>query len=198
MSDKERQQSGLAARLRQLHVEVAKAEWKLRPEVLCHVNIPKPMHGLAPRVVLGGPWWRKTRLAAYASTDFHCVACGVSKYVAAYHKWLEGHEMYAVDYVKGRMKYLETVPLCHACHCYIHSGRMEHLLQAGQVTERKYRDVRAHGARILRAAGITAPKPYPGPFAPWGSWRLVIGRKHYPPLFASEAELAAHHNPIEE
>lgn len=63
---------------------------RTNPSILLHGNIPKPMHGTAPRVVLGQAWWNKERQAAYASTNYCCEACGVSKWEAQYHQWLEG------------------------------------------------------------------------------------------------------------
>jgi len=75
-----------------------RALWKLRPEVLLCPNVPKPMHGLAPRVVLGSAWWDETRQRAYRSTNYHCIACGVSRERAKYHQWMEGHELYSINY----------------------------------------------------------------------------------------------------
>src|SRR5678815_897106 len=79
---------------------------KLRPEILLQQQIPQPMHGVAPRTVLGDKWWNAERTAAYKSTAFHCLACGVHKSCAEYHKWLEAHEQYEIDYLLGRMTYL--------------------------------------------------------------------------------------------
>jgi len=140
---------------------------------------------LAPRVILGQRWWDETRQAAYASTAYHCVACGVSKIVAAYHQWLEGHELYEIDYAMGRMTYVETVPLCHLCHNYIHAGRLQAMLDSGEITQAKFTDVTLHGDRVLREVKLRRVEPYGGPFAEWKSWRLVIDGKEYKPVFKS-------------
>ncbi len=94
--------------------------WVRRPEVLLCPNTPKPLHGVVPREIYGQSWWNKTREAAYRSTNYHCLACGVHKYQAKHRQWLEGHELYEINYVEGTSTYIETVPLCHFCHNSIH------------------------------------------------------------------------------
>ena len=141
------------------------------------------MHGVAPRNVLGASWWDATRRAAYRSTAFHCAACGVWKGAAEYHRWLEGHELYEIDYPLGRMTYLETVPLCHFCHSYTHSGRLQALLERGEIHHAKYAAVMQHGDRVLTEAGLKFPAPYSGAVADWADWRLVLNGIEYPPKY---------------
>lgn len=167
--------------------------WVRRPEVLLGARVPQPMHGTAPRTVLGQKWWDAERRAAYQSTDFHCVACGVHKDLAACFRWLEAHETYVIDYAKGLMRYVEAVPLCHYCHNYIHAGRLQAMLDAGKIAHGKYAAVIQHGDRVLKQAGLTKIKPYSGPFAAWGKWRLAIGRRRYKGLFKNEAAWAKYH-----
>lgn len=163
-------------------------KWKRRPEILCLPNIPPPMYGLAPRVVLGQKWWDETRQEAYRSTDFHCIACGVHQYSARFHQWMEGHEVYDTDYLLGRLTYVETVPLCHSCHCFIHDGRLKWQLGLKEITATKYLMIMNHGRRVLKQAGIVKPPLYSGPVAEWEDWRLVVFDKEYKPLFASREE----------
>jgi hypothetical protein len=169
-----------------------KQEWKKRPEVLLCPQIPAPMHGVAPRVIMGDAWWNKVREAAYASTNYHCIACGVHKVNAQYHQWLEGHEIYEINYEKGLMKYVETVPLCTLCHNYIHTGRLQALLEAGRIHHAKCVAIIKHGDRVLREAGLKKPPLYNGRCAKWQDWRLQIGAAKYPPKFKSEKEWLEH------
>lgn len=173
--------------------------WTVKPELLLCPNIPKPMHGINPRTVLGTNWWNRERRAAYKSTAFHCEACGVHKSEAKLHRWLEGHEWYQIDYAKGRMKYVRTVPLCHYCHNFIHDGRLRRLLDEGLINHQKYAAILQHGEAVLRAAGLDRMARIDrdeeikqlignGRFAEWSKWRLVIGRKTYKPLFKSYKE----------
>lgn len=158
-----------------------KRNWTPRPQVLTHPNIPAPMHGLAPRVILGNKWWNETRRAAYQSTNYHCLACGVHKSKAKGRKYLDAHEAYLINYAVGRMEYAETIPLCQYCHNYIHSGRLAWLLSERKITQAKYASVIQHGDSVLAGAGLTR-KPYSsGPMAPWDSWRLVVFGIEYPP-----------------
>jgi hypothetical protein len=109
----------------------------------------------------------------------------VYKTAAAYHPWLEGHELYDTDFPAGRLTYLETVPLCHLCHCYVHPGRLQALLDRGEVKQAKFTDVMLHGNKILQEAGLRRPEPYSGPMAEWREWRLVLNGKEYKPVFKS-------------
>jgi len=180
----------LADKIRAEHIDLRKPKpvLVLRPELLLCENVPKPMHCVAPRNVLGSVWWNQTRQVAYESTSFHCLACGVWKHNAEYRQWLEGHEYFSVDYKAGRMTYIETVPLCHLCHNAIHSGRLAALLEKGQISHVKFAAIIRHRDAILKAAGLTLAPEYNGPFAPWSSWRLVLFGKEYPPKYATREE----------
>lgn len=192
MSLSERLQRGLV----ESKINHSQVEWVPQPELLLCPNVPKPLHGVAPRIVLGSKWWNATRQAAYRSTDYHCLACGVAKVAAAYHQWLEGHELYEINYSKGRAVYLETVPLCHFCHNSIHDGRLLHLLQKGEIHQAKYVAILQHRDRVLAAAGLSKPSmgereaefflmERAGKIAPWNKWRMIINGKQYKPFYAS-------------
>lgn len=171
-------------------------DWSREPAILLRPSIPKPMHGTAPRVVLGQAWWDKERKAAYASTAYHCLACGVHQSQAEYRKWLEGHELYAIDYRRGLMRYERTAPLCHLCHAYCHPGRLQALLAAGKITHAKFSAVVRHGDRVVKQAGLSRSAPYDGPVAAWGKWRLAIGRRRYKGKFKNAAEWLKYHEEL--
>ena len=174
-------------------------QWTVKPELLLHPNIPKPLHGVAPRTVLGLNWWNRERRKVYASTFFHCEACGVHKQGAKSRQWLEAHEVYEIDYERGRMVYLRSVPLCHHCHNYIHDGRLQWLLKEGKISHAKYVSILQHGEEVLRKAGLNKQNRIDrdaqasemiinGTMAPWSQWRLVIESVEYPPMFNSYEE----------
>lgn len=153
-----------------------------------------PLHGLAPRVVLGKSWWDKTRKEAYATTNQHCIACGVHKYKARSKQWMEGHELYEIDYARGVSKYIETVPLCHYCHSYIHDGRLLWLLETNKIHLGKFVAIIKHGDRVLaenglkRLSRIEREKEFEklcrrGKVAEWSRWCLVVNGKKYKTKF---------------
>ena len=74
---------------------------KTKPKILAHPNIPKPLHGISPRTIMGDDWWNKTRQEVYKKYDYHCIACGVAKEDAKKHQWLEAHEFWNINYETG-------------------------------------------------------------------------------------------------
>lgn len=186
--------------------KIPQVVWVRRPEVLLSKQIPKPLHSVNPRSILGRKWWDKTRKESYASTNFHCISCGVAKEMAKSRAWLESHELYSIDYKKGRMTYLEAVPLCHLCHNYCHPGRLRMLLDKGEIHHSKYVMVITHGDRVLAEAGLSRDSiqvaeakllklEQQGKIAKWADWRLVIDGKEYEPLYKSYAEWEQSFNP---
>lgn len=172
-----------------------RVKWSREPQVLLHPQIPKPLHGVNPRSILGNTWWNKERKQAYASTAFHCIACGVHKFEAQIKQHLEGHEEYRIDYKKGRMTYTRTIPLCHLCHFYIHRGRMEMLFRKRLITAAKCQKIISHGEHVLSEAGIsflTKPES-PNYDVEWSEWRLVLFGKEYKPKFKSYEDWASHY-----
>lgn len=180
----------------------------MNPELLLHPNIPKPLHGLAPRVIKGDEWWNLKRQAAYLTNDYKCWACDVHKRNALYHSWLEAHEIYKIDYLTGKVEFEGVCALCHSCHNFIHSGRLYSMLNKGEIDKQKVIDILKRGFEVLRANQLKM-----NPFAltiaerisktlfteykkygvhqyeiclvEWGDWRLVLEGKEYKGKFES-------------
>jgi|TARA_R110002096_G_scaffold160777_4_gene327096 hypothetical protein len=162
-------------------------------------NVPKPMHGIAPRVVLGGPWWEAERQAAFKSSLWCCEACGVHKEKAKARQWMEGHEFYDIDYLEGKMFYVRTVSLCHYCHNFIHDGRLHGLLRQNKIHHGKFVAILQHGDKVLADAGLqrmsrrardtfVETMKQNGTLALWHAWRLVVEGKEYLPRYRTEQE----------
>lgn len=179
----------------------------LKPEILCHPHIPKPLHGISPRTINGQEWWNKIRQEVYKSTDYHCVACGVYKLNAKKYKWLEAHEFWDIDYTTGICKIKSIEPLCHYCHNFIHSGRLS-VIVGKEKTKQEVIDILEHGFRILsknelkafyftielakqlgaRTFNVKSYKPNVNENLKWTDFRLVYEGKEYFPEFRNETE----------
>lgn len=153
------------------------------PKILLHPNIPKPLHLVNPRNILGSSWWNEVREKAYAEKGYHCHACGIHK-AETVKGWLEAHECYNIDYAEGRMTISRIVSLCSDCHAYIHSGRLKALLDAGKITQRKHDFIIDRGNDILRRAGCRKFHIDPPRFmAAWLDWYLLLeGKKYFSPF----------------
>lgn len=104
----------------------------MNPEVLTCENVPKALHGVAPRTILGNKWWNEKRQEVYASNDYKCLACDTPK-EDAFRKQLHAHEWYNINYKTGEVTVRDIVPVCPTCHDFIHSGR---LLKTGLIEGR--------------------------------------------------------------
>lgn len=135
------------------------------PELLTHPNIPKPLHGINPRTIMGQSWWDKTRKEAYAKYNQHCWACGIHKSKAKYRRWLEAHEGYNIDYKTGTVTINEIVALCNACHNFIHSGRLYALTEKGETPINKSLSILKRGLDILEPLLL---KPFAGTIRAYG------------------------------
>lgn len=178
----------------------------LMPEILCQPNIPKPLHGVAPRTIMGQKWWDKTRQEVYASTDYHCVGCGVPKIEAKGPKWLEAHEYWEINYDAGTAIIQSIQPLCHYCHNFIHSGRLTGIL--GKLkSEDEVKRILEHGFRVLKqhklqcfygtleladkvGADTYGVEAYETPESTveWKDWRLLFDGKEYGSKFRDMEE----------
>lgn len=83
-------------------------------------NIPRPLHLLAPRTIMGTTQWNKLRQDCYERCDYTCEACGAKCAKGKCH----AHEVYDIDFESCTATFNRAVGLCAACHVgFIHSGR---------------------------------------------------------------------------
>lgn len=92
----------------------------LRP-LIAMPNIPRPLHGVNPRTILGASTWNHMRRACYAKANDTCEICGAKP--DDLHK-RHGHEVYEIDYANGTAKFVKVFCVCSLCHlACIHTGR---------------------------------------------------------------------------
>lgn len=176
---------------------------ELKPDILTHPNIPKPLHEVNPRNIMGKDQWDIVRQEVYKSSNYHCVACGVAKAEAKGFRWLEAHEYYHIDYENGRVEIESLQPLCHYCHNFIHSGRLAMIIGKDK-TKQEVIDILEHGFKVLADNKLKAfpftlqfakslgaetygVKPYEtnDSNVSWEDWRLIWDGKEYPPKYAT-------------
>lgn len=92
----------------------------LRP-LIAMPNIPRPLHGVNPRTLLGASTWDHMRRACYAQAGDTCEICGCKPENL---RRRHGHEVYEIDYAKGTAKFVRVFCVCSLCHlACIHTGR---------------------------------------------------------------------------
>lgn len=123
-------------------------------DILCQPHVPKPLHGLNPRTILGNEWWCKVRKKAQELNKYRCFSCGIHKSKAKLHKWLEGHEIWNIDYHTGRCEVIGIASLCHYCHNFIHTGRLHALIMNGDISIDLGIDILQHGFDLLKDKNI--------------------------------------------
>ena len=161
----------------------------MNPELLCHPNIPKPLHGISPRKIYGKDWWDAMRRVAYHEADYKCEACGIKKENAWPHAWLEAHETYDYNYKSGVLTFLKLVAICPACHMFIHSGRTEILLDCGEIHYALYSKIMRHGRAVLKKNKLSHrwEERHNTPCSvSWENWRMVIHGISYGPSSLSQ------------
>jgi hypothetical protein len=186
---------------------------KKRPEILTHPNIPKPLHGLNPRGLLGKHWWDTVRLKAQKDYGFCCASCGVPKAEAKKHAWLEGHEYWDINYMTGICEVIEIVPLCHYCHNFIHSGRLKMLGVSKVKTTEEIVEILEDGFRLLKdnklqcfpatlalakelgakTFGVTGYSLTTNPELLWTDYKVKLEGKLYGSKFKSYEEWSQHY-----
>ena len=176
-----------------------------KPEILCHPNIPKPLHGVNPREIMGKEWWDQERQRVYASSNYHCIACGVHKSKAKKHQWLEAHEFWKIDYETGVCEITSIEPLCHYCHSFIHSGRLGMIIDK-EKSRSEVVEILEHGFRILSENNLECfpftldfgihlgcntynlnPYYMPSSDVHWSDWKLIWNGNEYRSNFSSSS-----------
>lgn len=92
-------------------------------------NIPKPLHGLPPRKVMGQRAWDQKRKLCYFKADYKCEVCGAEPAKGNLH----AHELYSIDYLEGESKFERCIAICKEDHDFIHSGRLVTLYKEGNI-----------------------------------------------------------------
>jgi uncharacterized protein (DUF983 family) len=162
----------------------------MKPEILVHPNIPKALHGIAPRVIMGKEWWDIERHKAYEKAGQKCEACGTARADAWPNRWLEAHEEYEYK-PNGHLVFKGLVCLCPACHRFIHSGLLELHRRSGEISENLYQMIQAYGDHIIRTNDLLREYISRHDWCEdiaWQDYRIVFNGEEYGPSTQSYAE----------
>lgn len=90
-------------------------------------NVPKPLHGMPPRVIMGNTKWNMMRKRCYFDANYKCEICGCEPEKGNLH----AHELYSYDYKEGTGTFERCIAVCKTCHDGIHSGRLITMFKNG-------------------------------------------------------------------
>lgn len=164
---------------------------QLQPALLGQPNIPKPLHGINPRTIMGASKWQDLRRDIIGATPY-CRACGKETLI------LDLHEDYNIDYTKATLQLRQYVPLCKSCHSFIHSGLLTVRFSKKQIDRYELVEILLKGLAITKKHNIpvftvtytlakslglelNGIKQWSPPVTShrWEDWRLIYEGKTY-------------------
>lgn len=83
-------------------------------------NVPRPLHGLPPRKIMGESTWNHVRKRCYYEAGYKCEICGIDPPKGQLH----AHELYSYDWKEGTGTFNRCIAICKQDHDFIHSGRL--------------------------------------------------------------------------
>lgn len=90
-------------------------------------NVPRPLHGLPPRKIMGQANWDRMRKRCYYDAGYKCEICKCEPPKGQLH----AHELYSYDWLEGTGKFERCIAICKQDHDFIHSGRLITMLKNG-------------------------------------------------------------------
>ena len=87
-------------------------------------NVPAPLHGVAPRTILGNSTWTHMRKKCYFDADYKSQISGIDLDGSTSDLKCNAHELYSYDYIRGKAYFERAVCISPVEHNFIHSGRM--------------------------------------------------------------------------
>lgn len=90
-------------------------------------NVPRPLHGLPPRKIMGQTEWDKMRKRCYYNAGYKCEVCGCEPEKGQLH----AHELYTINWTDGTSTFNRCIAICKKDHDFIHSGRLLTLYKQG-------------------------------------------------------------------
>jgi hypothetical protein len=160
-----------------LEFDLGKQNTLADARILLDSGPPRALYKVNPRLIFGKTWWDEVRQWAYKKYNNTCAACGRPRCR------LEAHEMYSIDYKKGKLVVKAIVPLCSDCHSFIHQDLHKSLLSQGLLKFSDVQRILKHGKAVLKRAGVRCIRKDPNvsKIKP-EDWRLVLNGTEYAPI----------------
>lgn len=99
--------------------------------IIAMPNVPAPLHGCAPRTLLGNSTWTHMRKKCYFDADYKSQISGIELDGRNSDLKCNAHELYSYDYVHGEAYFERAVCISPIEHNFIHSGRMLTMYKKG-------------------------------------------------------------------
>lgn len=124
-------------------------------------NVPRPLHGLPPRVIMGKTAWDFVRKNCYYRAGYKCEICGED--FADIKPRYAAHELYSYDYEKQEGVFERCVAICAKSHDFIHSGRLITMYKNGNLMYPKayVLEVVEKGFKLIHDYNVTHPDEEP-------------------------------------
>lgn len=131
--------------------------------IIAMPNVPAPLHGQAPRTLLGKSTWDHMRKFCYYNANYKSQISGEDLDGTTNDKKCNAHELYSYDYVHGKAYFERAVCISPVEHNFIHSGRMLTMYKKGNpLMPKKYLlKVVENGFRIIHDWNKAHPKKRP-------------------------------------
>ncbi len=108
-------------------------QWKCPGEtgvpLITMPNVPRPLHGLPPRKLMGDSTWNHVRKRCYFEAGYKCEICGCEPPKGQLH----AHELYTYDFIDGTGTFERCIAICKKDHDFIHSGRLITMYKNGNI-----------------------------------------------------------------
>lgn len=99
--------------------------------IIAMPNVPAPLHGCAPRTILGSSTWTHMRKKCYFDADYKSQITGKPLDGQDSDAKCQAHELYSYDYTAGTAYFERAVCISPMEHNFIHSGRMLTMYKKG-------------------------------------------------------------------
>lgn len=124
-------------------------------------NLPKPLHTVCPRNIVGGPTWEKMRKRGYYTANYKSEISGEDGSTPGA---LHFHEAYDIDYEKGVSTFKRGFAITPLEHVYfIHSGRAITLYKKKNplYSANKLLEGAEHGFKLIHDWNVAHPDKPP-------------------------------------